>query len=960
MEKYIKSFQSYGNDILTSPLAIYNGTAPTICSSEIFINVCKHAIQNNSEKEVITGILFYFGPCVSNDLNEKNENGFWEVLLELSRFITENSMIYGYLEAVTELSIKSKKINDEYLSFLINPEMEVQYKYLKPLVLVCLFDCLPDLFIFKNTEYFLPLVLDTFQAEFLGEEQKENEYFLYRSNLLLILSKMNINMDVITSIPIFSNLIWTFIYETSLSDINFPVLSNPLGKLRELVPDFFEMPNDIISEKLQSNEVENVIGLVRLLPYLNFDYFLAVFQMLFDFISSNAHVSRKLNDAVFDSLCNDFSDQAIEHMYSILSKSILKNCDDVSIYIFTLYFKLFEELRKDSGLFLIKSINLAFSTLESNKSILCFAVFQIAEQYKTRSRLLSNSVIPSLIKSFTINNDECSKYASKAFRKLYQTQTIQPSVYLNEYLELFDELKKIPDYSPYSMHKYFKVLYTIVSLKDEEDNDDDMQDIFDESIILEFAKRNIFDAELQLGIKTFILELCTSLIKSFPCKFSPLNDEASSLAVGLLKSNIYFSYPVAAEFILFSNDFKLEGIYDRLIEISKGAITAETIDDKIIRITSYYTAVIASQNESCKYPVEIIQEQLKSKDSFYQSRAIMNLQFVYSKYDDETLAELIAYIIQLSKVSQSSSVVDSTFVLLKKLMKQKPDFSFQFASDLILATIQGRIALLDHNFPYNYDHRKFKFYKCLSSYIKHYKNRSVDFVLELIDWAKITSEEILPKIIICLNRALEFSVVPGNKIQILWETLLEKLKENWRNTDLANYLLGCLVNMLIEYSNICNSKDLMDQMEYMYTESQEEDDDEIILILPPIFLDIWSNTDVEITHSLFHDFSNLIISEQVNDWSYPLILNYYNKIVNREPDPYIIKDAAYVLAHFILLDKEKMDEMEFQEDLIIKMKQSLNLCYKNCEQVKNLIIDEYKSSPKKTNLLNMIFDADSA
>lgn len=955
MEKTTEFLQSYGSDILSSPHSINNGTKPIIDASDGYLNACKEAISGDCAKEIIAGICFSFGPYISNNFDSKDEKDCWEILINLSHFIIENPIIYGYLEAVTELSIRSRKVSEEFLLFLQNPEMETPNEHLKPLLLTSLFEYLPDGFIFENTDYFYSLVQNSFQVD----------DFLFRSNFLLLLSKMNLNIEMFISNPSFVSLIWDFIYESSQSDINFPVLSNPLEKLRDLVPVFFELPNEVITQKLQSVDSENIFGLVRLLPYLNFDYFQNVFKILFDFVSENLHILPKLNDAVFDSLDANFNEQYVEYMFSILSKNLLKDFDDVSIYLFSLYFPLFEDPEKDSGLFLIKSINLAFSSLTSNKSILCFAIYQIAEQYKTRSRILSNSVIPSLISIFTLNNDECSKYSSKAFIKLYQTHTLQPSVYLNNYLALFDTLKTIPSYSLYSMKKYFKVLCTIVALKDEDD-DNSEQKIFDETLILEFVQKNIFDSELILEFKAFFLELSTALLKSFPNKFEPLNDSASLLAKTLLESNVYFSYPIAAEFILFSENFpELDIIYNRLIDISTGKFTEEKVEDEIIRTTSYYTAIISSENQEFQYPIEIINEQLHSEDYFYQSRAILNLQFIFPKYNDEILTELLSYIIQLSKVSQSSVVVDSTFILLKKLIKMKTEFAFQFALDLILSTMQGRIALLDHNFPVNYDHRKFKFYKCLSSFIKYYKDKSANFVLELIDWAPIASEEILPKIITCINRALEFtveaSIIPQSKIPILWETLLERLKENWRNTDLANYLLGCLVNLLIEYPDICNSKDLMDQMEYMYSESQEENDDEMILILPPIFLDIWSNTNAPIVRSLFHEFSDYIIAEQCNDWDYPLTLNYYVKIVNndnREPDPYIITDASCVLAHFILADNEKKQELQFNEEMIAIMKKSLAQCCVLCKRVKEIIFEKYCGYPKKIETLIEIFDSE--
>lgn len=951
MDEIIKGFKSYGNIILSSPLAINNSTIPINCSSEIFLKACNFALQDKYDKEVIAGICFNLSPYISKKFESEKEEEFWIFLIHLSEKVIDFPIIYGYLEAVTELSIKSTKISDEYLFFLSNPEMTVPNANLKPLILTALYDYLPRLYIFDNTEYFLPLVLESFQIP----------DFLYRSNFLLLLSRMSLNIEIITSIPDFSNLIWNFIYETSLSDINFPVLSKPLEGLRELVPDFFEMPNEVIPQKLQIFDEGNILGLIRLLPYVIFDDFQNIFQMLLEFVSSNIFVSPKLNDAVSDSLNGIFSDQSVSHMFSILSTNLLRNFDDVSIYIYSLYFPLFEDTQNDPGLFLIKSINLAFSSAESDKSILCFAIYQIAEQYKTRSRMLRNSVIPSLIETFTLNNDSCSKYASKAFIKLYQTSTILPSAYLNDYLQKFDEIiNSIPDYSLYSLKKYFKVLYTIVALKNEDDIDE-KKDIYDESIIFDFVKHYILDENLTLAVQAFLLELCTSLNKSFPSQFEQLTEIASSLAIKLLESDIPYSYPIAAEYILFSEDFdSLEQVFQRLIEISEGNVTKE---NKFIRVTSYYTAIISSQNEGFGYPIEIINKQLSSQDYIYQSRAITNLQYVFPQYEDKVLSELMHRVIQLAKTTSSSVVVDNTFILLKQLIKEKTEFAIQFALDLIMATIQGRIALLDHNFPYNYDHSKFKFFKCVTSFIKHYNQQENDLkfqltsiIIELIDWIPIAAEEILPQIIKSVNRAIEVCAVPADEIPKLWHYLLKKLEDLWRNTDLANYLLGCLVNMLVTLPDICDSKELMDQMNHMW----EEKDDEMVLILPPIFLDIWSNTNTEITTSLFRTFVDITLKEQCNDWSYPLILNFFAKIIERdeELDPDVIIDSALVFANFIFKDEENKEKLEIDEELNAKMIHALIQCNLKCEMVKGVLLDKYKRYPEKIDKLSQLFDTD--
>lgn len=938
MEEIINTFKSTGKAILEE---ITDKTIPIRGSPDNFINACIQSIQSKDPLAIL-GICFNFAPYVSYNFEQIDKSKFWEILINLSPFINEPTTIYGYLEAVAEMTIKSRKISDEFLLFL-KSNTELPNVMLKPLLLTAVFDYLPSHFIFHNTDYFLPLVLNAFQI---------ND-FLYRSNFLLILSRMNLNVQTINSIPNFSNIIWNFIFETSLSDTNFPVLSNPMEKFRELVPDFFDLPNEVISQKLQLIDESNLYGLIRLLPFLNPKDFQCVFEAILSFVSTKICVQKKINEAIFDSLVCNFNDQATEYMFSFLSKNLIRLFDDVSIYIYSLYYPLFEDVTNDAGLYLIKSINLAFSSAGSNKSILCFAISQIAEQYKTRSNILHNSVIPAIINTFALNDNECSRYASKALAKLYQTGTVQLSSYLSKYLLFFDEhILTIPNYSLYCLKKYFKVLGMIIDMQ----NDPESNEKIDKSLIFQFVQKYACSESMSLEVKAFILDLCTKLSKAFSLEFEEydLNDICLSLTENLLQSNISFSYPIVAEYILFSEKVPRINEYFRiLVDISLGKMTNEP---KIIRVTSYLTAMISSEYDDLHFPVEIIAQQLSVQNEdtdIYQSRAINNLQFTFSQYDDATLNALLQRIIQISKVSRSSNVVDDTFVLLKYLIKEKTEFAFPFASDLILSTIQGRISLLDHNFPFNYDHSKFKFYKCLSSFISHYKAQSANIILELIDWIPLASEDILPKIIKPINRALAVLAIPSNGVPILWNTLLVKLRQDWHNTDLANYLLGCLVNLLIDYPTICNSDDLISQMKDMW----EANDDEMVLILPQIFFDIWANTDTEIPFDLYHKFTDLLMKEEFKDWCYPLMIKYLIKIVTKEnkdlDDDYYI-DAASVIARFLLKDDNEKQNLEFNDQIISEMKNALTICNQKCEMIKDKLFHDYSKYPGKVNTLSMI------
>lgn len=941
MEKVCQILTEAGKNLRKSSDCIHNGTRAVECPFDDFQKACNFILNEKENEAGIAGICFNISPYIFTNYQNIDKKIMWQILIRISTFIQDFPIAYGYLESVTELSIKSHEIDDEFLQFLINPEIEL-WPLLKPLLLVSLFDYLPNSFLLNYREYFLPLILNAFKID----------DFLYRCNFLLIITEMELNISIIQSIPEFPDLIWNLALEAASSETNFSTFQVPFSILRKQIPEFFAAKHPAILE--QKKDEASLRILVRLLPFLlDIEVFGQIFEFLHNFISDSQKVSKELNQAVDDSLEIQFDETAATFLFQLLSRNLMKDFDSASIYLFSLYYAIFEDLSKDSALMLINAINLSFASENPNLEILCFSIERIAEQYKARSHILQGSVLPALRKTFLINNnDAIVRYASKALIKLTETGTVHSSLYLNDYLCIFSSIN-LSDFSLFWIKRYFSVLKSIISLNE-------LKSI---ELIFHFIEQHLFNTEFPLILKGFFLDLVTMIFVSDSDLSTHLAEIATSeefnligIVIEFLQSDISYLYPIASEFLykfdhyLQILDFQNESIhsmYERLLTISSGEV--EHLEKKDMRETSYFTALFSSERD-LPFPIGIIQKQLHDvDDEKSQIRALINLQYTYQHYTNNELKELLNYILILAKNSKSSGIVDSSFVFLKKLINDSHELSFEYASDLIYATIQSRIILLDHNFPFNYDNSSFKFYSCLSSYIHHFKDQSVHIICELLDWISFCDENILPKVIKCLNTSLEVGAIPSDLLPTMYHDLLKRLNDD---SELMNYIFGCLVNLLTLFPGICDPNELLARMDEMW----DPKDEDMIMILLPIYMDIWANIDVPINNERYMTFITHMKSEQFRYWNFRLNLRYLMTIVDHRHDLDIDDSfkAAEVLTHFLLKSDGYKEEMEFDEEFIEEMKESLKTCCQKDEKIPANLLNLYYRFPKLKNELAQI------
>ena len=937
-------FKIIGKAVKNDPKSILSTAAPIQIEPLKFFELCFQSIQNNEDRDdEILGICFSIGPYILSNygiLEENDIEKFWNLMIQISQFVHNFPIAFGYVEAVTELSVKSKGIHPDFLNYLSSTENNNDF--LKPLLLVALYEFLPRLFLFKNTDYFLPQILNSFQIDNAS----------HKTSLLLIISRFNLNMDIINTYPNFVNIVWQFIIESSFSETNFSLLVTPIHHFRELVPDFFNVSHETIYNMLELKKDQSILSIARLFPLLDQTCFTNAFQIIFNYASTINSISEDLNNAITDSLSFDFIQPAVQYLFSNLSTNLQQKFDSTSIYLFSLYFTLFEDVYNDAALILIRAINLAFSSFEANKGILCFAISKLPQIYLTRSKILKRNIIPALLNTISFNDEIIMKFMKDAFISLLESNSASPSYFLDNFISSFNYLLPKENvnqgYNINCIHRYLKVLNYI--LKNEKDENYILN-------ISKFAQRILLSNSIPLDIKVYFIELSKNLINDHYDSIKESEESISIIAYNILFSDIYIGYPIVAEFMLYSNSFPdLPNSFSRLIDISLGKIVNEP---KIIRLTSYFAALFTNlySNETSKYeyPTEILINYLQTNDVIFISRAITNLLYLYKFYSYEILCNLLTQILNLAKENDSSILVNNALLLCRKLIKKKNDDSqtkyFNQVTEFIYSVLLGRINLLDHTFPFNYDSTQFKLYKLLLKYIENQNTTSLSIVLQLIDWLPLASNKIIPKIAKLINKAFSIDLIPCDIVKKIYQLLLDLLQEYWRDTEIANCLLALLVTILQYYPNGCNPDNLINQMNYMW----ESKDDEMILILPPIYFDIWANIDIPIQLTSFHTCATLLIQEQCDQWSFPLMIQYILKIVDKEPFE-LITDCALVISHFLLKTKEELVNLDFNDEIIEKMKQSLLKCTNLNNDIEGLLKQSYTGFPKKYNKLKKILE----
>jgi hypothetical protein len=265
----LERLTSLGTRIQADPTTLFSPTDPMVFPPDLFIATIEGLDFENDV--IVSGLLFSLSSylCFNfHAMTEAHITDFWNLLISLSPRVNDFPLIYGLLESLVSLTQKCHSIHPDFLAFLADPAFTSPQ--LKPFILVALFDHLDGEYLRENSHTFISDVIDSF--EFGGLSHKVT--------LLMIVAIFGLE---ILDYPGLFSVMWHFVHETSKTG-DFCQMIAVLSQFQETAPEFFDAPNELLDGAISEAEhFEDLLPLIRLLPFFSRERFTAVFGKLFVF-----------------------------------------------------------------------------------------------------------------------------------------------------------------------------------------------------------------------------------------------------------------------------------------------------------------------------------------------------------------------------------------------------------------------------------------------------------------------------------------------------------------------------------------------------------------------------------------------------------------------------------------------------------------------------------------------------
>jgi hypothetical protein len=217
-------------------------------------------------------------------------------------------------------------------------------------------------------------------------------------------------------------------------------------------------------------------------------------------------------------------------------------------------------------------------------------------------------------------------------------------------------------------------------------------------------------------------------------------------------------------------------------------------------------------------------------------------------------------------------------------------------------------------------------YRFLSVYIEKLSSQAIPIVSELVYWISSVSQRVLPKLAKPLNVGIKRALLDHKTAIDLWEMLLERLKDEWDESNVCTSLLGLAVNLRIRYPEDCILRDLLSILQFMW--ESDDRDEELMAFLPTVFLDIAVNETekIAIPEVVFEDIFGLMASEEF-DWEFEKMVGTVANICEKTGFLYEWQMAAGMMfAHFLTKNEEELREQGFTSEIVNVIGKALNWC----------------------------------
>jgi hypothetical protein len=571
-----------------------------------------------------------------------------------------------------------------------------------------------------------------------------------------------------------------------------------------------------------------------------------------------------------------FNDQQHDFLAERLVRRVRFDRDRTALLLLTFFSEGLLDTVKDLGSILVNSSSFALGKKNSANDIVCGVISMISQNFLNASKLAHQTVLPTLIEM--LDDLELRKCATKAIVHLIRDKAVLPNGFLDAFVRL--------PVTETNARGFVKILAEVVYSKK-----------FDFSEVFETAIRLIADPLSPPAVKAWAIGLVYDL-------HGPNGDEAGTsfdlclpVCLSLLLGDDPSSFGAAVRYLsLFAEVIDYPTIAPRLVAISLGDAPS---DPPTQRVVAHYLSVICKLR-SAAFPREVLDRFLDDRDPLFAARAL-------------TVLRMQSRVVRFGRQGRCGRC--QRLPPRRDEVRQEARGVLPSILGVVFGILQGRVALLEHNFPFDYDYPRFKLYKFLRVCVEQFPAEAAPIVRELIDWVSSISKAVLPKLTKPLNSALRLNLLDATMAAHLWAFAFKRLTEDWHDTDAASSLLAILVNRRLLYPAVCPVERLVGFMCFMLDDDQS---DEMLFFLPTVFVDLAANETqrLPIDDHVFETIFGLM-REQTFDWDFAAMAKSVALLCERAGFLYGFHNAAArMFAHFLTKNDQELTEMGFTSEIL--------------------------------------------
>lgn len=926
-----EKIESDGNKILLNEemIPFIESIDAELCE---FIEIFENLL--NYSRNFRVGFLFNASPYLNNlvAVNEEEQKKICYCFINAAEYINDFPEVLGLAEGIHKFVMKMNEIHPLLLEYIKNPITNNTSSQLRSLLFEFLYDYYPPGFFKENNDFFGSLI----------PKALESGTIYHRSFMIQIIFALNLSLDKLCSISNLREMIWKLVFEINeiKSNTEFEQLVSPLNKLKIMMPKLFEMENPFIEESIMDLEssynIEKLYNLIRLFPYFSIKYmkqFLNLLISVLDNFSDEDWLNSKKLIHSFDYFNeNKFNEEQISCIYKYLSEFPLKTS---IFFILGNFSDLFSDLYYDFPLKMLKKISKWKLTSDFNLSIFCFVISYIDKYIHKDNKILLETIIPTIFSALHSNNILHIYYGKRGFLSLWREDLISPKDFTNTIISYLTEAPCK------SLKYYFKIIDEII---DSENN-------YSLRILDNFIRDSL---DQELSISNHILfgyllnSLCNIMYIQQPEHHIPESFDYKCLNLSklLLESKFVETYSFASRYVFYfiknNNEYKNE-LISTIIQLMFNIIINNILDysNPITGLNFYFTEIEDLLGGKDIIPFEIIKKQLFSSNSELILNSLTNLRTLIQYYPEDTVKEIMCYLITLSKTTDNLEIMNKIFQFFKRIMSLNHHICEKYVIELKNLCFQSRLSILNGRQIYLMKNNYFTFYSFVSKIIKtNHKILTYGEICNIIEWLNLVPINMIPKLIDPIVEIIKHNLIFADVIKILWKLLLSLAKDNISNWKVFESLIYCLEEILYHYNEIINIMEFGNLIEFAWYSLKNE---KVYDFCAPILLHLYSKyyNFMDIKFDILNNIGSLVLSFEY-EWDYKEIIHNIMKMYSRFGTLHTFTEqACLILTNLILMDDEDCQYFEITDNLIQEIIKFLKEIFDNDDRYLDKILHNY-------------------